>query len=134
MSAKSLIQKIKQVVGLSDKSESEPETGPSTHKETDVTVEREPEPTDKAPSETNPTAATPASDAAGEHPVDDGVTENSESVENIKGIGPTYSERLDSNGLGAVPTLAESDAETVAKAAQTSEGRAKEWIKRARNR
>ncbi|MFC7059362.1 helix-hairpin-helix domain-containing protein [Halovenus salina] len=119
MSAKSLIQKIKQFVGLSDGSGSS--AGPSAPEETDVTIEREPETT---------TADKPTATAE----EDEAISTDTEPVETIKGIGPTYSDRLESNGLGTVAALADSDAETVAEAAQTSEGRASEWVKRARNR
>lgn len=122
MSAKSLIQKIKQFVGLSDGSGSS--AGPSAPEETDVTIEREPETTDTTETtDTDPTAT-----------VEEDPDRDPEPVENIKGIGPTYSDRLESNGLGTVSALADSDAETVAEAAETSEGRASEWVKRARNR
>jgi predicted flap endonuclease-1-like 5' DNA nuclease len=133
MSARSLIQKIKQVVGLSDGSGSESETGPSTPEETDVTVEREPESTDRVEPETEPTTATESGTQESES-AEEIQAERGESVEKIKGIGPTYRDRLESGGLGTVPELAESDPETVAETAQTSEGRAEEWIKRAKNR
>jgi len=122
MSAKSLIQKIKQFVGLSDGSGSS--AGPSAPEETDVTIEREPETTGTT-TDDEPTATAEE---------DDDASTDTEPVENIKGIGPTYSDRLESSGLGTVAALADSDAETVAEAAQTSEGRASEWVKRARNR
>lgn len=118
MSAKSLIQKIKQFVGLTDGSGSD--AGPSASEETNVTIEREPETTE---------TTAPAEESDDESPSTTG-----ESVENIKGIGPTYRDRLEASGLGTVAALADSDAETVAEAAETSEGRADEWVKRAKNR
>jgi polyhydroxyalkanoate synthase len=134
MSARSLIQKIKQVVGLSDGSGSESEAGPSTPEETDVTVEREPESADGAEPETEPTTATDENETDTDESADEIPAEHGESVEKIKGIGPTYRDRLESDGLGTVAKLAESDPEIVAEMAQTSEGRAEEWIKRAKNR
>ncbi|SDJ97715.1 polyhydroxyalkanoate synthase [Halovenus aranensis] len=125
MSAKSLIQKIKQFVGLSDGSGSS--AGPSAPEETDVTIEREPEPAETTSEEQTTTVEDDGGDED-EAPVD------SEPVESIKGIGPTYSDRLEANGLGTVAALADSDAKTVAEAAETSEGRASEWVKRAKNR
>lgn len=139
MSARSLIQKIKQIVGLSDGSGSESDTSPSVTDETDVTVEREPETADEiAVEDTSVTAVEDeeTTDGDGES-TDTAETDESpdgESVEKIKGIGPTYRDRLSEAGLGTVPKLAESDPATVAEVAQTSEGRAEEWIKRAKNR
>ncbi len=129
MSAKSLIRKVKQLVGLSDGSGSEPDAAPS---ETDVTVEREPESavTDADTETTGETEPEEDDESASEEP----AAGSAESVEKIKGIGPTYRERLEASGLGTVPELAESDAETVAEVAQTTEGRAEEWIRRAENR
>lgn len=134
MSARSLIQKIKQFVGLSDGSGSESEAGPSAPEATDVTVEREPESNDRA-AETGNGSTPPTGDAPAEDDNGEGsVGADGESVEKIKGIGPTYRDRLEASGLGTVAELAASDAETVAEVSQTSEGRAAEWIKRAKNR
>lgn len=136
MSARSLIQKIKQFVGLSDRPGSESDARPSTPEETDVTVEREPESTDGTAPDTE-AAAEDESDEDETEPVEEDAKpaeEDAESVEKIKGIGPTYRERLEAHDLGTVPALAESDAETVAEVAETTEGRAAEWVKRANNR
>jgi predicted flap endonuclease-1-like 5' DNA nuclease len=89
-----------------------------------VTVEREPEESSEidageSPSEQQASAAPP--------------TERGDSVEKIKGIGPTYRDRLEAGGIETIPDLAASEAETVADVAETSEGRASEWIKRAEN-
>ena len=83
------------------------------------------------------TTTTQATDAADE-PVesDDEQTDDvgeSHSVEEIKGIGPTYAERLEAAGIGTVADLAASDATTVAEAAETGENRAGEWVERAQD-
>jgi len=54
------------------------------------------------------------------------------SVQEIKGIGPTYTERLEAAGIETVADLAASDAATVAEAAEATEGRAADWIERAK--
>jgi predicted flap endonuclease-1-like 5' DNA nuclease len=54
------------------------------------------------------------------------------SVQEIKGIGPTYTERLEVAGIETVSDLAASDAATVAEAAEATEGRAADWIERAK--
>ncbi len=58
----------------------------------------------------------------------------SPSVDDIKGIGPTYSERLGDAGIETVADLAAADAETVAETAETSVSRADGWIDRAQDR
>jgi polyhydroxyalkanoate synthase len=89
--------------------------------------------------ETEPDATTDtqATDVVDE-PVesDDEQTEDvaeSHSVEEIKGIGPTYAERLEAAGIGTVADLAASDATTVAEAAETGENRAGDWVERAQD-
>lgn len=131
MSARSLIRKVKQLVGLSDGTGSEAETPSHETEETDVTVEREPE---SAATNAETGTTTPTDEETEAEPPEEPAAETGESVEKIKGIGPTYRDRLEASGLGTVPELAESDAETVAEVAQTSEGRAAEWIRRAKNR
>lgn len=59
--------------------------------------------------------------------------ETAEPVDQISGIGPTYSDRLGSAGIETVADLADSDPETIADAAQVSESRASDWIDRAQN-
>jgi predicted flap endonuclease-1-like 5' DNA nuclease len=61
------------------------------------------------------------------------ATAESPPVEEIKGIGPTYSERLGEAGIETVADLAAADAETVAEAAKSSVSRAEDWIERARD-
>jgi len=79
------------------------------------TAEAEPEPTETAEPEPEP------------------EDEPGAPVDEINGIGPTYSGRLDEAGIGTVPELAGSDPATVADAAQVSESRASNWIEQAEN-
>lgn len=159
MTAKSLIRKIKSVLGLSDASGSDSDSGTRGKREGtgSVTVEREPETESEdvegvsgsEPSETtaqeeiqedvevseDQTDATLEDEAETETTLEDETaTGAGESVEAIKGIGPTYRDRLEANGIETVADLADSEAERVAEAAQTSEGRATDWIERARTR
>ncbi|WP_278002502.1 PHA/PHB synthase family protein [Natrinema gelatinilyticum] len=53
-------------------------------------------------------------------------------LDDIDGIGPTYTERLRSGGVDSVSELAVADAARVAEAAQTSERFARSWIDHAR--
>lgn len=75
------------------------------------------------------TAAPAESEAAA--PADAG--QDGDPVDEIKGIGPTYAERLGEAGISTVADLAAADAETVADAAQASESRATDWIERAQH-
>lgn len=124
MSAKSLLRKLKQLFGSSDRSGSDSGSRHASAEETDVTVEREPE----QESEIDPGEPTVTHDDETES-----QTGSADSIEKIKGIGPTYRDRLEAGGIETIPELASSDAETVADVAETSEGRAAEWIKRANN-
>lgn len=54
-------------------------------------------------------------------------------VQEIKGIGPAYSERLDDVGIVTVSDLADADAEDLTERTAVSESRLREWIKRARD-
>jgi len=49
-------------------------------------------------------------------------------VETIRGIGPTYAERLREGGVETVEELADHDATKLADIAQTSESRAEDWL------
>lgn len=52
-------------------------------------------------------------------------------VGDLKGIGATYSARLDDAGFGTVEALADAPVAEVAEAAQVGEDRAAEWVERA---
>lgn len=154
MSAKSILQKIKQVIGLSGSGDADAE--PTESRGTEVTIEREPDrgspgtedggDTDQATASgtagagaTDATAGS-ADTATGQASADtaDDATEESgpgnEPTNAIKGIGPTYSERLGEAGIETVADLADSDPETVADAAKTGESKAMSWIERANER
>jgi len=62
---------------------------------------------------------------------DDVPTDGSADVENIKGIGPTYAERLAGIGIETVEELAAADAADVVEQTSVSEQRAARWIDRA---
>jgi len=116
----------------------------------DVTVEHEPE-TDSRDTEPDgesaavgerPTDSEPAPDAAepdtaSEDAVKGTDTDTGEGgadadVEDLKGIGPTYGERLREAGYGTVDALAAADADTVADESGIAESRIEKWIDRAR--
>lgn len=53
-------------------------------------------------------------------------------LEDIKGIGPTYGDKLRDIGIDSVPALASADAEELAAETDISETRLATWIERAR--
>lgn len=74
-----------------------------------------------------------ASDEEGEGAPDDtGATEDSPSVQEIKGIGPAYSDRLAAVGVETVADLAEADAADLAERTTVPESKLHDWIERAR--
>lgn len=158
MSAKSILQKIKRVFGLSQPAGTEAESAGET--QADVTVEREPD-SGGGGASASAAGTTVESDAAaggtgtdtetgpaGDHsPPEAGIEDDSEpevaddqpdaageSVDAIKGIGPTYSDRLSDAGIETIGDLADAEAAAVAEAAKTGETKAGSWIERARNR
>ena len=62
---------------------------------------------------------------------DDAAAESGVAVEEIKGIGPAYAERLADIGIETVADLAAADAEAVAEGTSVGEKRAATWIDRA---
>jgi len=52
----------------------------------------------------------------------------------VKGIGPTYAERLSNVRIETVADLAEADAGEVAERADVPQGRLEDWIERAEAR
>lgn len=155
MSAKSILQKIKQVFGLS--SARGADTEPPGDGGSEVTIEREPEdevtdtaagtgevdaagsadtggePAEAATDDSTPESAEEATDER-EEAADDAPEEpapGDESTSAIKGIGPTYSDRLAEAGIETVADLADATPEAVADAAKTGESKSMSWIDRA---
>jgi len=137
-----LLKKLKSLFGLGDGSE------PESSRDVGVTVEKErqagataesddggstaehatDEPTDQAAEET--TEPEPAPD------VDDEPDEEEESdpVQEIKGIGPAYADRLGTVGIETIADLADADPEALAAETDISDTRVTEWVKRAKAR
>jgi len=59
--------------------------------------------------------------------------EDSPSVQEINGVGPTFAERLEAADIETVADLAAQDAATLADAAQTNESRVEDWLEQARD-
>ena len=80
------------------------------------------------------TAVEKATDQIGieEIDVDVGTDAERTDVEAVDGVGPTYAERLRAADIGTAANLAESDAETVAEAADVGPDRAEKWIRQVR--
>lgn len=57
-----------------------------------------------------------------------------EQLEDLEGLGATYADRLQTEGIESVADLAEANAETIADATDVSEDLAEEWIETARGR
>ena len=159
MSAKSILQKIKRVFGLSQPAA---DSEPPAETETEVTVEREPDTASVGGTETESAGGTvePAGDepdeqgdatASGEESAEPAHEQaepsgeqteptgtepegGADSVDAVKGIGPTYSDRLSEAGIETVGDLADAEPEAVAEAAKTGESKAGSWIDRARER
>jgi polyhydroxyalkanoate synthase len=89
----------------------------------DVTVEHEPEEAEAEPDTASEDAVkgTDTSDAGGA-----GVD-----LEEIKGIGPTYGDRLRDAGIADVAALADADPADLAERADVPEGRVEDWVDRA---
>ena len=73
----------------------------------------------------------PAAATAAEDDVAAGDDDRGPSVEEIKGIGPAYAERLAEIDIETVDQLAAADAADIAEGASISEKRAARWIDRA---
>lgn len=61
------------------------------------------------------------------------ATDTAAGVDTITGIGPTYAERLATEGIETVEDLAAADPEAVAAAADAAESRAESWVEQARD-
>ncbi|MDG5776961.1 helix-hairpin-helix domain-containing protein [Haloarculaceae archaeon H-GB2-1] len=82
---------------------------------------------DAEPEETEPT---------GEHDTTEGSAAAADGTptDSIKGIGPTYADRLAELGIDTVQDLAEADPERIASEGDIAEKRVLNWVERARNR
>lgn len=116
---------------------SEPE--PSTDAVEDEVETAEEAPTDEA-SEAEPetteedqTESEKAQESEDDATADDDLGTD-ESVDMIKGIGPTYAERLGEAGVDTVADLAHADAAELAEETDISETRLSNWIEKARHR
>ncbi|MEF8783366.1 MAG: helix-hairpin-helix domain-containing protein [Haloarculaceae archaeon] len=125
-----LLEKLKSIFGSGDERQSSSETG-----QPDVTVEHEPSAeSEHAVKGTGPSETSEVAESDDRDGPDGGPGADSPSVEEIRGIGPTYSSRLSEIGIETVADLAAADPEKVAEAAGTSPSRADGWIERARDR
>lgn len=95
-----------------------------------------------APEETTEAETAEPGDGAAEMGAADGESEpepdvaagegSDDPVDQIRGIGPAYAERLESAGIETVGELAAADAADLAERTDVPEGRASNWIERAR--
>jgi predicted flap endonuclease-1-like 5' DNA nuclease len=138
-----LLEKLKSVFGSTDheQTSSSGEPGVTVEHDPSVESERAAESTDgateaSAQTGVETTAETDVSDETDEaaDPTEPDTEIDGAPVDEIRGIGPTYSERLEAAGVETVAELATADAERVADAVKTSTSRAENWIERARNR
>ena len=143
-----LLDKVKSLLGLEP---SRPE--PADDRDVGVTVEHEPDDEEEADveaveesTETDEADTDEPSTEELEAEADEAEPEEAEpdepeepgepeaDLEDVKGIGPSYADKLRDAGIETIADLAEADAETVAAESDLSEGRLEEWIERARNR
>ncbi len=94
-------------------------------------VEEEPEPTEAAAPDVTDEAIEAAEP---EREVESEPEVGSEPVVEIKGIGPSYADRLGEAGVDTVSDLADADADEVGEATGISPKRIEAWIERARDR
>lgn len=99
--------------------------------EVDVTVEHEPtiESEETVEPSTETEDAVKGTDTAESD--DDEGDEIEADLEDIKGIGPTYAQRLREAGIEDVAALAEADAADLSERADVAESRVQNWIDRA---
>ena len=138
MPAKFVAEVLKGLFGVSETSTDEAET------ETNITVEREtggdepdavesPEP---GTDEDEPDAVESPEPETDEDEPDavESPEGTGEPVDEITGIGPTYSGRLANIGVETVGDLTGADVADIAEAAEVSESRAADWITQAEDR
>lgn len=132
-----LISTLKSVIGIDDSK--------GGRGGTSVTVEREPDASSERSVKSDaPETAHPDTEAEEdeiESAVDQqggvseagvgSVDETDASLEEIKGIGPAYADRLAAAGVGSVQELAQADASALDEETGIGEGRIETWIERA---
>jgi predicted flap endonuclease-1-like 5' DNA nuclease len=79
------------------------------------------------------TADEDTAESDNQEPSSEAAPADSPSIEEIKGIGPTYAERLGAAGIETVADIAAADPADVAEAAETGENRAGDWVERAQD-
>ena len=121
----SLLTRIKSLLGI-DRSSGVDRDRPSA-----VTVEREADET--IPSDTAEIDETDQTESEEEERADLPF-QSDEPVTVIDGIGPTYSERLETAGISSIGELARADANAVAEVVDISESRLALWIEAAQDR
>jgi len=133
-----LISAIRAVLGMGDadgRSGGDTGTNVTVEREADTTGERAPKESDatRASTEDDPGTATGegADRAAEDDPASEPGSGDGGSVEEIRGIGPTYGERLADAGIHTVSDLAAADAAELCAATGIEEGRIEGWIERA---
>jgi predicted flap endonuclease-1-like 5' DNA nuclease len=108
-------------VDADEEADADEETG--TDGDAELTFENEPD-----------TAGGDASGATGEEPDGEERETGGNPVEEIKGIGPAYAERLGEAGVHTVSDLADADAADLGEATGLGENRVQGWIDRAKAR
>jgi len=108
---------------------------PDAETEAETTTEAEPADTDDETSDTEETSDTKATaEETDDEPATDETTEPDEtttSVEEVRGIGPAYADRLAAADVETVAELAAADPEQVAETTDLSPKRLRTWIDRA---
>ena len=109
-----------------DSSDAEVESG--------VDAAAEAEPTDDVEAESAAAEAEDAAHGPGAESTGEPDQAGSVPVQDIKGIGPAYAERLTDAGVGTVADLAAADADQLSEAIDVSAKRIGRWIERAKER
>ncbi|MFB6086997.1 MAG: DUF4332 domain-containing protein [Haloarculaceae archaeon] len=152
-----LIERLKSALGLGTSGPASGTESPSPGDEVNVTVEHEPatasedamkgtettsesgsgsETANEAGSGTESTDSAVASgpETDGDEPSTDATTASSADLEDIKGIGPAYAERLREADVTSVAELAAADAADLAARTDIAASRIENWIERAGER
>jgi len=110
---------------------------PTDSAETTTSAETTPDTDGPAGTDAGDTATEDGDDTAtsedGEHEAAD-ETSDGDDLEDVKGVGPAYAQRLRDAGVGSVAELADADADDLADRTDLSANRIGNWIERARGR